>query len=112
MGVQRTFAGREGGPVKRLFYLILGVLAASAGITFAIQNRQVIDVSYYFGLHWRGPLSLALLAAFTTGILAGYLVSLRSVIRMQRQLARARKEIRQVEQEVINLRSLPIKDVV
>lgn len=98
--------------MKRLFYVTLGVFAALAGITFAIQNRQIVEVSYYFGLHWSGPLSLALLAAFTAGIVAGYLVSLRSVIRMQRQLARARKEIRQVEQEVINLRSLPIKDVV
>jgi putative membrane protein len=98
--------------VKRLFYVILGVLAAAAGITFVIQNRQVIDITYYFGLQWSGPLSLALLATFTIGVVLGYLVSLRTVIRMQRQLARARKEIHQVEQEVINLRSLPIKDVV
>jgi putative membrane protein len=112
MRVRDRCAQREGGYVKRLLYVILGVLAASAGITFAIQNRQVIDVSYYFGLHWSGPLSLALLATFTAGIVVGYLVSLRTVIRMQRQLARARKEIHQVEQEVINLRSLPIKDVV
>jgi len=43
---------------------------------------------------------------------AGYLASLRMVVRMQRQLVQARKEIRQIEQEVINLRALPIKDVI
>jgi putative membrane protein len=34
------------------------------------------------------------------------------VIRMQRQLVQARKEVRQIEQEVMNLRALPIKDVI
>ncbi len=98
--------------MKRLLYVVIGVLAAFAGITFAIQNRQPIDIAYYFGLHWSGPLSLALLATFTAGVVVGYVVSLRTVVRMQRQLARARKEIHQIEQEVVNLRSLPIKDVI
>jgi putative membrane protein len=98
--------------MKRVFYIVIGLLAVFAGVTFSIQNRQIIDVSYYFDLHWSGPLSLALLATFTGGVVVGYVASLRTVVRMQRHLARARKEIHQVEQEVINLRSLPIKDVI
>jgi putative membrane protein len=98
--------------MKRVFYLVVGVLAVFVGITFAMQNRQMIEVLYYFDLRWRAPLSLALLATFTLGVVVGYVSSLRTVVRMQRQLARARKEIHQVEQEVINLRSLPIKDVI
>ena len=58
------------------------------------------------------PLSLALLTAFALGVIAGWLASLRMVVRMQRQLVQTRKEVRQVEQEVINLRALPIKDVI
>jgi putative membrane protein len=42
----------------------------------------------------------------------GYLAALRTVLRLQRELVRARREIRAVEQEVANLRALPIKDVV
>jgi putative membrane protein len=98
--------------MKRIIYTLVAIVVLVAGMAFAIQNRQVVEVSYYFGLKWSGPLSLVLLIVFVMGVVAGWLASLRMVIRMQRQLAQARKEIRQIEQEVINLRSLPIKDVI
>lgn len=97
--------------MKRLLYLFAAIVAGFAGLTFAIHNRQVVDLSYYFGFEWHGPVSLALLVAMTFGISVGYIASLRTVVRMQQQLARARKEVRQAEQEVRNLRALPIKDV-
>jgi putative membrane protein len=71
-----------------------------------------VDVSYYFGLSWNGPLALALLAALAIGVVIGFVATLRIVLRLQRQLAASRSEVRQVEQEVQNLRALPIKDVV
>jgi len=98
--------------MKRIIYTILAILAVLIGIAFAIQNQQAIELNYYFGLKWSGPLSLALLTSFAIGVVAGYLASLRMVVRMQRQLVQARKEIRHIEQEVINLRALPIKDVI
>jgi putative membrane protein len=98
--------------MKRIFYTVLAILVLLIGIAFAVLNRQMVELNYYFGLKWSGPLSMALLAAFAFGVVAGYIASLRTVVRMQRQLVQARKEIRQIEQEVINLRSLPIKDVI
>lgn len=98
--------------MKRIVYIILGILVVLAGIAFAVQNQQAVDLNYYFGLKWSGPLSLALLTSLAIGVVAGYIASLRMVVRMQRQLVQARKEIRQIEQEVINLRALPIKDVI
>ncbi len=98
--------------MKRVFYTVVAIVILLIGIAFAYQNRQLVELNYYFGLKWNGPLSLALLSAFAIGVVAGYIASLRMVVRMQRQLVQARKEIRQIEQEVINLRSLPIKDVI
>ena len=98
--------------MKRIVYTTLAIIVLLVGIAFAIQNRQVIELNYYFGLKWSGPLSLALLTSLAIGVVAGYLASLRMVVRMQRQLVQSRKEIRQIEQEVINLRALPIKDVI
>src|SRR5256885_1339031 len=98
--------------MKRAFYIIIGIVVVFFGITFAFHNRQLVDVSYYFGLSWNGPLALALLAAVAVGVVIGFLASLRAVLRLQAQLAAARKEVRQVEQEVQNLRALPIKDVI
>lgn len=98
--------------MKRIIYTTLAIIVLLVGIAFAIQNRQIIELNYYFGLKWNGPLSLALLTSLAIGVVAGYLASLRMVVRMQRQLVQSRKEIRQIEQEVINLRALPIKDVI
>ena len=98
--------------MTRVFYVVVAVVILFFGVTFAYQNRQTVDVSYYFGPSWNGPLALALLAAVAIGVVIGFLATLRTVLRQQRQLAAARNEMRQVEQEVQNLRALPIKDVV
>jgi len=97
--------------MKRIFYLIVIAATLLIGITFALKNQQIVELRYYFGWEWSGALSLALLTALAVGVVVGYVASLRMVIRMQRQLVQARKEIRQIEQEVSNLRALPIKDV-
>jgi putative membrane protein len=97
--------------MKRLFYIVIILATIAVGMTFAYRNSQMVEVAYYFGLKWSGPLSIALLVTFAAGVAAGYLASLKMVVRMQRDLVRARKEVRQIEQEVQNLRALPIKDV-
>jgi putative membrane protein len=97
--------------MKRIVYLAAALAAVFFGTTFAIRNNQVVQITYYFGHEWSGPLSVALLVTFMLGVALGYVASLRTVVRMQRQLVNARKEIRSVEQEVRNLRALPIKDV-
>ncbi len=98
--------------MKRTFYVLLAIVVLFIGISFALHNKQFVEINYYFGLRWNGPLSLALLTALAVGVIAGWLASLRMVVRMQRQLVQTRKEVRQVEQEVTNLRALPIKDVI
>jgi len=98
--------------MKRLFYIILTLFTFFIGLTFAFQNKQSVELGYYFGLQWHGPLSLMLILALAIGVGVGYLVTLQMVMRARRELAQAKKEIKQVEQEVENLRALPIKDVI
>src|SRR5258706_40246 len=69
--------GAIGGGMKRVFYLVVIVVTLLFGVTFAFQNRQDVQLAYYFGLHWHGPLSLALLATLAIGIGVGYLAGLR-----------------------------------
>jgi len=97
--------------MKRLIYFLIALAALFLGVTFAFQNNQILSLKYYFGLHWTAPISVVLLTAFATGIAVGFVAAARIVVRMQRQLVHARKEIAQVEKEVNNLRALPIKDV-
>jgi len=98
--------------MKRVLYVVVAIVVIFFGITFAFHNRQNVDVNYYFGISWNGPLALALLTALAVGVSVGFLASLRTLLRLQRQLVACRKEVRQVEQEVQNLRALPIKDVI
>ena len=98
--------------MKRLLYIFVAIVMLFIGLSFAYKNAQPVSLNYYFGFQWEGPLSLLILTALTLGVLMGFLASLAMVIRMQRQLVRARREVRNIEQEVMNLRSLPIKDVI
>ncbi len=98
--------------MARLFYLILAGIIFLIGLTFAYQNHQVVDLNYYFGWHWSAPLALMMILTLMVGVGIGYLVTLRRTLVLRSQLAQARRKIRQVEQEVENLRSLPIKDVI
>lgn len=97
--------------MKRFLYSLLLFLVLILGLSFAYKNAQIVTLNYYFGIHWESPLSLMLLTALALGMVMGVLASLGMLMRMQRQLVRARREIRDFEQEVMNLRALPIRDV-
>jgi len=96
--------------MKRVVYSVLALVVFVIGITFTFKNSQPVDLHYYFGIHWHAPLSFMVLTVLTAGIAVGFLASLAILARMQRQLFRMRHENRQLEQEVNNLRALPIRD--
>ena len=96
--------------MRRLLYSVVTLIVVLLGVTLSYKNAQVVEFNYYFGIHWVTPLSFMLLTVLTVGIVLGFLVSLAMVARMQRQLLKARRESRALEQEVHNLRALPIRD--
>ena len=96
--------------MKRYLYAVLIVVVVLLGATFTYRNAQPVEFNYYFGVHWVAPLSFMLLTTLTIGAVIGFVVSLAMVARMQRQLLLLRRETRQLEQEVHNLRALPIRD--
>ena len=97
--------------MKRFLYGFLIFSVLLVGVTFTTKNAQVVELNYYFGVHWNTPLSFMLLTTLTVGIAFGLLANLAMLARMQRQLLQVRRENRQLEQEVNNLRALPIRDV-
>lgn len=98
--------------MRPIFYIIISIPVIFFAITFAIKNSHVVTLSYYFGVNWILPLSVLLFVVLVLGIVVGYLVSLKTIMRLQGLAATAKKEARQAEQEVSNLRSLPLKDAV
>lgn len=97
--------------MKRILYGVIAALVVFLGLGFAYKNAALVTVRYYGGLAWQSPLAIVLLVVFSFGIILGFIASLNRVIRLRRQLSVARKQVRHMEQEVANLRALPIKDV-
>ena len=93
----------------RLLTWILVLLVLVAGLSFGVLNAGAVPLDYYWG-RAEVPLSLALAVAFALGVALGMLGCLSVVVRQRREVARLRKAVRVAEQEVENLRTLPIRD--
>ncbi len=63
-------------------------------LSFAIVNTDPVTVRYYLGYQWQTPLVVALLAAACVGALLGLLVGLFQALRLRRQIAALKRELR------------------
>jgi len=97
-----------GGHMKSLGYIVF-LLIIVLGVSFAIINSAPVAIHYYVGVT-KLPLSLLLAAAFGFGLIIGFSALLISSIKLRTNLGRTRKKLRIAEQEVDNLRTIPIKD--
>ena len=68
-----------------------------------------MQLNYYFG-SIEAPLSLVIVIAIIIGAALGVLASTGIVFGQKRELAKLRKSNKLAEQEISNLRSLPLKD--
>lgn len=92
----------------KLVKFVLAILFLVIGAAFAIINDRPVDLDLYF-LVTSLPLSLILLLAMGLGVALGAVVSSFHFMRLRKENARLRRQTRLAEQEVKNLRSLPIK---
>jgi putative membrane protein len=95
--------------MKRIITFALILLVSLLGLTFALMNAETVQLNYYFG-NLQAPLSLVVVIAIIIGAGLGVLASMGIVLGQKRELAKLRKSARLAEQEVSNLRSLPLKD--
>jgi hypothetical protein len=76
---------------------------AAAG--FVVQNPQDIEIRYYLGWHWRGPLAWGLLAALVLGALLGLIVALPARFRDRRRALRGEDTLAGLQHELVQRRS-------
>ena len=96
--------------MKFFIYLLLFIVIAVFGLTFTLKNASPVALHYYPDLVITAPLSVVLLVTLMLGVLIGWLVTWSVTLRKKRELSRARKEIRKLDQEVQNLRNIPLKE--
>ena len=94
----------------RLFLIIiLLALAAVFGIVFTVFNAEKVPVDLYF-LHYELPLATVVFLAVLVGTLLGFFMALGVVLRKHTELLKLKRRFSSLEQEVDNLRKIPIKD--
>lgn len=86
------------------------LLVLVAGLSFGVLNAEPVRLNYYFGTRLV-PLSLTLVLAFALGVVLGVVASLGIVLKLKREVARLNRLVKLTEKEVMNLRTMPIKDV-
>lgn len=94
--------------MKRLILTILFFLVAGLAAALAVHNTVVVEFNYYLGsVHT--PLALVLLLTFAVGALLGLVLSIGMVIATYSERRRLRKQLALCQQEIRNLRDIPIK---
>lgn len=89
--------------IRYLFITFLFIL----GISFACLNAEQVQVNYYFGERILSfPLLLA--CALLVGALLGFLVCLPLLIQTKAQNRLLRRRVNFAEEELANLRAIPI----
>lgn len=91
--------------LSSIFLIVLIILA----ISFALLNAEVVTVNYFFAKQ-QLPLSLLLLAALFIGCLLGFLVQIKVSIQYRYRNYALNKKNNLLNQELNNLRALPVKD--
>jgi len=94
--------------MKRVFIYIVLFLLAMIGVLFARLNAGAVIFDVYFS-QVNVSLAVLLYGALALGVLLGITLSLHLALRAKRETSRLRKRLKMCEQEVKNLREIPIK---
>jgi len=95
-----------------LFWILVFAVLVLFAATLALENKDWIEISYYFFAPIKVPLFALLVVPFFIGLLVGMLIMSLSVFKHKRQCSIEKRKLVKVEREVENLRALPLKDEV
>lgn len=79
------------------------------GVTFAGLNSGSVVVNYYLD-EKSIRLPVLLLSVLAIGVFLGFIAMLPALLKKRCAIRRLRQHVKQIEQEVNNLRAIPIKE--
>lgn len=85
------------------------LIVMAIGITFSGLNSRLVLVNYYLD-EKQIQLPMLLLITLAIGVVLGFITLLPAFIRKKHANHRLKHRIKQIEQEVDNLRTMPIKE--
>ncbi len=93
----------------KLLKLLVFLFLLIVGAAFAVLNAQIIQLDFYFALYSL-PLSVILIAFMSVGAVLGVVASSTIVLRLKHENNNLKRQANLVNQEVKNLRTMPIRD--
>ena len=94
----------------RLIAVMIIVTMASFAVLFTVLNAAPVSIDYYAGQSTM-PLSLLLVIALSIGAILGVMASIGIMLRLKSENIKCKKELKLAENEVINLRRIPLRDI-
>ena len=82
--------------------LVVAIGLAVVSAVFAIQNSDVVTVSF-LTFEWEASLALILILTLGTGVLIGYLAGLPSVLKGRRTSKKQQRQIAELERSLPDL---------
>lgn len=95
--------------MMRLIRFLFLFLVLVIGLAFTVKNNQLVELNYFAGT-FEISMSLLVILCLFVGSLLGILSSMLVILPLKRELSRQRQQSRIKEQEISNLRAIPIKD--
>ncbi len=89
-------------------YIFTGVILL-LGVGFACLNAEIVQVNFYIKTY-QLPLSLLLVLILGLGMIIGFLGFGGQYYRLKRESGRLKSQLKSVEQEVSQLRMMPLKN--
>ena len=95
--------------LKTITYILL-VATLVVAIIFAVANYSPVTINYFVG-EIQIPLSILIFLIFLLGLLFGLALDSLILLRQRSQIQGLKKKIVAVEEELNNLRKMPLKDI-
>ena len=95
----------------KIFGIILKAFVLAIIVIFAAFNMDKVNIVYFVGKEPLVlPLFMVMLISFLLGMIAVYLLFIGDRILLKKELSKAKKDMKQTNDELIRLRNLPILD--
>ena len=95
--------------MARLFGLLLLIVLAVFGLSFAVLNAEPVSLNYYFG--YRDiPLSMIVVLSLALGAVIGIVFSMGMILRLKQQVGGLRRRLQLAEKRADELHILPAKE--
>lgn len=95
--------------MKRFIQIFILSIVVVIGAVFAVRNAELVQLDFYF-FNFDIYLSLAIIIAIILGVVLGVMASIGWIVKAKSELGRLKRNVKNTEQELTNLRTIPIRD--